>query len=51
MPDESYSISDIQDYFELILEKNGENTDNPSIMIYVNKMKIELHLKLRPDIT
>ena len=27
--DGSYSISDIQDYFEYILTKHGENTDNP----------------------
>ena len=28
---------DIQDYFEYILKKHGENIDNPSIGIYVNK--------------
>ena len=27
----TYSVSDIQDYFEYILEKHGEKTDNPSI--------------------
>ena len=27
LPDGSYSISDIQDYFEYILKKHGENTD------------------------
>ena len=37
LPDGSYSVSDIQDHFEYILKKNGENTDNPSIRIYVNK--------------
>ena len=31
LPDGSYSISDIQDYFEYILKKHGENVDNPSI--------------------
>ena len=31
LPDESYSISDIQNYFEPILKKHGENTDNPSV--------------------
>ena len=40
LPDGSYSVSDIQDYLEYILKKHGENTDNPSIRIYV--LKIEL---------
>ena len=38
LPDRSYSISDIQDYFEYILKK-GEKTDNTSIRIYVNKIE------------
>ena len=29
LPDGSYSISDIQDYFEYILKKHRENTDKP----------------------
>ena len=37
--DGSYSVSDIQDYFEYILKNHGENIDNPSVKIYVNKMK------------
>ena len=36
--DGSYSISDIQDYFEYILKKHSENVDDPSIKIYVNKI-------------
>ena len=39
LPDESYYVSDIQDYFEYILKKHGENTDNPSVQIYVNKIE------------
>ena len=27
LPDGSYSVSDIQDYFEYILKMHGENTD------------------------
>ena len=38
LPDGSYSISDIQDYFEYILKKHSENVDNPYIRIYVNKI-------------
>ena len=33
LPDGSYSISDIQDYFKYILKKHSENVDNPSIRI------------------
>ena len=32
-------MSDIQDYFEYILEKHGEGVDEPSIQIYVNKTR------------
>ena len=38
LPDGSYSISDIQDYFEYILKRHSENADNPSIRVYVNKI-------------
>ena len=38
LPDGLYSISDIQDYFEYILEKHGVDTNNPSVQIYVNKI-------------
>ena len=37
-PGESYSISDIQDYFEYILKKHGDDIDKPSVQIYVNKI-------------
>ena len=37
LPDGSYSVSDIQDCFEYILKKHGENTDKPSVQIYANK--------------
>ena len=33
LPDGSYSVWDIQDYFEYILKKHGENIDNPSLKI------------------
>ena len=29
LPDGSYSVSDIQDYFEYTLKKHRENTDKP----------------------
>ena len=31
LPDGSYSVSDIQDYFEYILKKHGEDIDKPSV--------------------
>ena len=37
--DGSYSVSDIQDYFEYILKNHGGKTDNPSIRIYINKIE------------
>ena len=36
LPDGSYYVSDIQYYFKYVLEKHGENIDNPLIRIYVN---------------
>ena len=47
MPDGSYSISDIQDYFEYILKKHSENVDNPSIKIYVNKIENRITFKIK----
>ena len=35
--DGSYSLSHIQDYFEQILEKHAEKTDNSLIKIHVKK--------------
>ena len=32
LPDGSYSVSDIQDYFEYIIKKRGEDIDKPSVM-------------------
>ena len=47
LPDESYSVSDIQDYFEYILKKHGENIDNPSVKIYVNKIENRITFKIK----
>ena len=48
--DRSYSVSDIQDYFEYILKKQGENTDNQPVRIYVNKTENRIMLKKRQNI-
>ena len=42
LPDGSYSVSDIQDYFVYILKTLGEkinDNDNHSIKIYINKIE------------
>ena len=46
LPDGSYSISDIQDYFEYILKKHGEKTVNFSIRIYINKIENRITFKI-----
>ena len=51
LPDGSYSVSNIQDYFEYILKKHGEDIDKPSVQIHISrKLGIGLHLKLKMDI-
>ena len=47
LPDGSYSISDIQDYFEYILKKYGEDIDKPSVQIYVNKTEKRVTFKIK----
>ena len=47
LPDGSYSVSDIQDYFEYILKKHGEDIDKPSIQIYVNKIENRVTFKIK----
>ena len=47
LPDGSYSVSDIQDYFEYILKKHGENIDKPSVQIYVNKIGNGVTFKIK----
>ena len=46
LPDGSYSVSDIQDYFEYILKKHSESIDNPSIRMYVNRIKNRITFKI-----
>ena len=47
LPDGSYSISDIQDYFQYILKKHSESVDNPPIRIYVNKIENRITFKIK----
>ena len=47
LTDGSYSVSDIQDYFQYILKKHGENTDKPSIQIYMNQIENRITFKIK----
>ena len=47
LPDGSYSVSDIQDYFEYFLKKNGEDTDNPLMKIYVKNIENRITFKIK----
>ena len=47
LPDGSYSVSDIQDYFGYILKKHSESVDNPSIGIYVNRIENRITFKIK----
>ena len=47
MTDGSYSISDIQDYFECIFKINNESVNNPSIKLYVNKTENRITFKIK----
>ena len=47
LPDGSYSVSNIQDYFEYILKKHGENINKPPIQIYVNKIENRITFKIK----
>ena len=48
-PDGSYSISDIQDYFEYILKKHSESVHNPSIKIHINKIENRITFKIKSE--
>ena len=47
LPDGSYSVSDIQDYFEYILKKHRESVDNPSIRMYINRIENIITSKIK----
>ena len=47
LPDGSYTIDDIQDYFEFIIKNHETSTDSPSIKIYSNKIKNRIVFKIK----
>ena len=47
LPDGSYSVSDIQDYFEYILKKHSESVDNLSVRTYINRIENRITFKIK----
>ena len=47
LPDGSYSISDIQDYFEFIIKKHETLNEDLPIEIYPNKIKNRIVFKIK----
>ena len=47
LPDGSYLVSDIQDYFKYFLKKHETVTYNPSILIYGDKIENRITFKIK----
>ena len=47
LPDGSYSIADIQYYFECIIKKHKTLPENPPVQIYPNKIKNKIVFKIK----
>ena len=47
LPDGSYLIADIQDYFEFIIKKHKTLTENQPVKIYPNKIKNRILFKIK----
>ena len=49
LPNGSYSVSDIQDYFEYTIKKHEiiADTDNPPVQIYGNKIESRIVFKIK----
>ena len=48
-PDGSYSITDIQGYFEFIIKKHETLTENSPVQIYSNKIKNRIVFKIKTE--
>ena len=46
LSDRSYSVSDVQDYFEYIIKNYKTVADNPSMRTYVNKIENRITFKI-----
>ena len=49
LSDGSYSILNIQDYFEFIIKKYETLAENPPVKIYINRIKNRIVFKMKKD--
>ena len=47
LPDGSYAVSDIQDYFKYIKKRHEQKTNKASVQIYVNKTENRITFKIK----
>ena len=47
LPDRSYAVSDIQDYFEYIIKKHSESVDDPPIEIFISKNENRITFEIK----
>ena len=47
LPDWSYSVSDIHNYFENIIKTLEKFVDNPPMQIYINKIESGITFKIK----
>ena len=47
LPDGSYFVSNIQEHFEYLLKKHGEDVGEPSVQIYVNETESRITFKIK----
>ena len=47
LPDGSYSVSNIRDYFKNIIEKHKEVTNIPPIRIYINQIENRITFRIK----
>ena len=49
LPDDSYSVAYIQDYFEFIIKKHDILTENPPVQICPNNIKNTIVFKMKTE--
>lgn len=49
LPDESFSVSDIQHYLEYVIKKHKAIINNRPIQIYINKIESRITFKVKAD--
>ena len=49
LPDGSYSVPEIQDFFEYIIKKHEPVTDNPPIRVYVHEIENRNAFKFKTE--